>query len=159
MTPLEFTTTRLHVSPVRVTPNLLSDLANWLSPAVTQYLPPDLVVAGPVDAGAWLARLMRGGMVHMVHKDQKLIGFLTVHRQEAGHMMIGYLFAQSTWGQGLASELLRGLIDQLAQTKWSGEILGGVDPNNPASAAVLRKAGFTKTHSDRPGTDFYALRL
>lgn len=71
------------------------------------------------------------------------IGLLILSRPQPGsaERHIGYLLAQSAWGQGLASELLRAVQDMF---RASGVVLsGGVMDENAASARVLEKAGFT----------------
>ena len=68
---------------------------------------------------------------------------------------IGYLLAEAAWGKGYATELLEGYVSSLA----GGPpvlLVGGVEIDNPASARVLEKAGFTKSTSQSSGeTDVY----
>lgn len=55
---------------------------------------------------------------------------------------LGYMFARHAWGQGLATELLAGLIASVAT--WAPlRLVGGVSKANPASARVLEKLGFS----------------
>ena len=69
---------------------------------------------------------------------------------------IGYSFAEDVWGQGLATELLAGLIDWARTQPTIHTLTGGVDPNNRASVRVLEKSGFRRV-SDDDETAIYQL--
>jgi ribosomal-protein-alanine N-acetyltransferase len=74
-------------------------------------------------------------------------------------LRIGYLFAESTWGQGMATELVSGLIDW-AQTRLRIHTLtGGVDPANRASVRVLEKCGFELIGDPDPGAVAYQIEI
>jgi SAM-dependent methyltransferase len=64
---------------------------------------------------------------------------------------IGYLFAESAWGRGLATELVWGLIAWAGTQPGIRTLTGGVDPQNRASARVLEKCGFAVI--DEPDAD------
>ena len=55
---------------------------------------------------------------------------------------LGYLLAQSVWGQGLASELIAGLVNWCREQVDIASLAGGVARDNPASKRVLEKNGF-----------------
>ena len=63
-------------------------------------------------------------------------------------LRIGYVVGRSFWGQGLASELVAGLVNWAAGQPVVDALIGEVDPDNPASARVLRKAGFTQIQTE-----------
>lgn len=72
---------------------------------------------------------------------------------------IGYLIDENAWGKGVATELLRGLVDAV-QTLAPVKIVGAVSKENPASARVLQKAGFQLRSSQfTPEMDVYGLDL
>ncbi len=55
---------------------------------------------------------------------------------------VGYVLAESAWGQGYASELLCGFVAQWDARRPAARLLAGVDRDNAASRRVLEKAGF-----------------
>ena len=59
---------------------------------------------------------------------------------DQGQVAVGYLLAESAWGQGFASEVMLGL------AAWARDqgltLFAGVSTDNPASVRVLEKAGF-----------------
>lgn len=57
-------------------------------------------------------------------------------------LRIGYLFAESAWGRGLATELVSGVTAWARTRPGIRTLTGGVDPANRASARVLEKCGF-----------------
>ena len=57
-------------------------------------------------------------------------------------LRIGYLFAESAWGRGLATELVSGVIAWARTQPGIRTLTGGVDRDNQPSARVLEKCGF-----------------
>lgn len=57
-------------------------------------------------------------------------------------LRLGYVLAESAWGEGLASELVGGLVDWARSEPSIETISGGVAKDNAASARVLLKNGF-----------------
>ena len=55
---------------------------------------------------------------------------------------LGYLLAEDSWGQGMASELVEGFVSWCREQTSISSIAGGVALNNPASKRVLQKNGF-----------------
>lgn len=74
---------------------------------------------------------------------------------------IGYLLAESAWGQGLASELIEGLVRWCRAQASIQSLAGGVERDNLASARVLEKNGFRLARSNEPNTGelLFELRL
>ena len=160
MTEIDFAFESDRLSVVSLDADIDIDVvAAIISPNVTEHLPPDLQTSPDTDPAMWLARLRAGGDVFSVIANKTLIGFLTLHRQSAGEIMIGYLFGQQHWGKGYASELAKGFVANLKQQGWQGKIQGGVDAGNPASAAVLKKAGFASIGPGPSGVEFFQLEL
>ena len=57
---------------------------------------------------------------------------------------IGFIFARSVWGEGIASEALRAVIAR-AFAIGMKEITADVDPRNARSVACLERLGFIRT--------------
>lgn len=57
---------------------------------------------------------------------------------------LGYWFAREHWGKGYATEAARAVV-RLARVLGHRELVAGHFIDNPASGAVLRKAGFVPT--------------
>lgn len=101
---------------------------------------------------AWLLRTeqnyqLRGyGMAALLARDGgALLGFCgLVHPGGQPQAEIKYAFKRSCWGQGLASEAARGLLDYGGRVLGLGEIIATVDPEHLASQRVLVKAGMRR---------------
>ena len=72
---------------------------------------------------------------------------------------LGYLLAESSWGKGLASELVEGFVRWCREQISISSITGGVALDNPASATVLQKNGFRLSHEDAVAQDEHTYRL
>jgi len=120
---------------------LEADLSDILSPAVLAPLPPPMAL-GPGGIKAWInARASEAHVLTIRFAGQpNIIGLLILAGDETT-LHLGYLLSEAVWGQGLASELVAGLVRALPS---GTRLIGGVDPGNPASARVLEKAGFTR---------------
>ncbi len=156
---IAFQSDRLAIAPLVVADARIAATAGFVTKAVTAHLPARLQIEGPVDAEAWIDLLSEGGEVHSVDLEGDLVGFLTLHWQGSDQVMVGYLFAENAWGRGLASELVRGLVAHLQGLGWRGRVTGGVARDNPASAAVLLKAGFSEDGHGPDGVDFHSLDI
>jgi [ribosomal protein S5]-alanine N-acetyltransferase len=77
--------------------------------------------------------------------DGELIGTLGLSETHTGALRLGYAYAQSSWGQGFASEALSAVITWAGNHLADREIYGEVFHDNPASARVLAKAGFVES--------------
>ncbi len=74
--------------------------------------------------------------------DKELVGAIGFTLDERGDAELGYWVAREAWGQGLATEALRRLIRHLFADLGMTRLWAMVHPDNPASKAVLAKAGF-----------------
>ncbi|MFM8348931.1 MAG: GNAT family N-acetyltransferase [Bacteroidota bacterium] len=83
---------------------------------------------------AWTVRLKPYG---------RLIGSIGLVKSEA-EWQVGYVFSPTSWGKGLASEVLIGLLG-LIKGHLNEPIVSYVHQENPASSRVLEKAGFIRT--------------
>jgi RimJ/RimL family protein N-acetyltransferase len=154
----EFETSRLRVHHWRASlddgPRLKTlhlELAEMLTPDVLQHLPPPLQITNAPNAIAkWVLARDAESDVFAVREQnsETLLGLLIlVEFQEPGGTLdihLGFLFAQTAWGKGYASELITGLVQRANTQSRPIQLLGGVAKTNPASARVLQKAGFER---------------
>ncbi|MDC0737971.1 GNAT family N-acetyltransferase [Cognatishimia sp. SS12] len=145
---------------------LEADLAKLLTDDVLQFLPPPLQLSeGRNQIADWVSMQTDEGDTFLVQDRHsgRVLGLLILadFKDSSGaiQLHIGYLFAQDAWGKGYATELVKGLI-AAAPMGQKVTLLGGVGRNNPGSAKVLLKAGFT-VDSDLSDseTEMYALPL
>ena len=170
MTAPAFETQRLKVRPWDSTlaetssrAALESALSELLTPAVLKHLPDPLQLSASVSIAHWIdARAAQSDVLLVASKaSDTLIGLMILSKSTAptDPIHIGYLLAQSAWGQGLASELVGGLVATL-KDHGPACLIGGVEPSNPASAKVLLKAGFARQNAlSTPDADIYRLDL
>ena len=98
-------------------------------------------------AASWIAeRDQEGVTLHVLDGASKTpIGLMILVESEnegVGQCVrIGYLLAESAWGRGYGSELLKGFIGWCRTVKISS-VIGGVARDNGASQRVLEKNGF-----------------
>lgn len=151
----QFTTARLSVHSWRSTiddiqarQTLEDSLSAILSDSVLDHLPAPLQldhqkggVSSWIDARAEESQVL---LVSWKHSGE-LIGLVILasnsEAAESPVIHIGYMLAETAWGQGIASELLRGFVAAV-RNEGPTRLVGGVGLNNPASARVLQKAGF-----------------
>lgn len=76
-----------------------------------------------------------------------LIGAIGAHARGEDGFEVGYWFGRPYWGQGFATEALKGF---LSQARRLGELRAGHFIDNPASGRVLEKGGFAYTGETRP---------
>ncbi|KUF12712.1 GNAT family N-acetyltransferase [Pseudoponticoccus marisrubri] len=172
MMPGRFETARLCVTPWGPR---LSDgagraalevaLARLLSPAVTAHLPPALHPGtGAAAMAEWIAARRAESEVFLVEDKAtgQLLGLLILAGGEESKppvLHLGYLLAEVAWGQGYATEVLRGVVEAVS-ARGPALLLAGVDPANPASARVLVKAGFQRDPALSTGpSEMYRLDL
>lgn len=81
-------------------------------------------------------------------EDQGIVGSIGLrHRQdvEERNMELGYWVAESAWGRGVGRVAVVGFVEWAwTAWPWMQRIEAGVFSGNPASDAVLRKAGFER---------------
>jgi len=130
------------------------DLAGMLTPDVLHHLPPPLQITDAPDAIAkWITDRDTESDVFTIRAQtsETLLGLLILaefQQPDGPHdihdIHLGFMFAQSAWGKGYASELIAGLVQWAREQPRPIHLLGGVAKTNPASARVLQKAGFTR---------------
>jgi RimJ/RimL family protein N-acetyltransferase len=97
-------------------------------------------VAGKVDI--FLARAACGTAYHWaILVDGAFAGAIGGYKIKDG-WDIGYWLGEPYWGRGLASEIVSALTDHIQSHAPDAALTACVFIDNPASARVLRKAGF-----------------
>ncbi len=146
--------------------DLLSSVSQIMSPEVTRALPHGWQnLNTPEQVENWIKERKTDSFFYAVSLEatQQLIGFLFLYPEhsmkEKYDLRIGYLLAASTWGKGLGSELLSGLVHWGKNTGKINSLSGGVEKDNIASIKVLEKNGFQKAvDNDMPeGTLLYSI--
>lgn len=74
-------------------------------------------------------------------------------------LRVGYLLAESFWGQGLGSELVAGLVTWSRSQDSIRTLSAGVEAKNQASRRILVKNGFTQVTDSDDGELIYRLEL
>ena len=100
-------------------------------------------------AGAPAARAAGEDYVYAVTRDGAVIGTVGLARRPSGDIAIGYMLARAAWGHGYMSEAVGAVMDEARDTLALTRCVADVYTDNPASAAVLRKAGFQWTGTDK----------
>lgn len=160
---ISFETQRLVVAEVSVDLSLteravlIEQIPNILTPLVVENLPPYFhgIVSCKL-ATAWLDRmLLESRLLQVKSKAHELIGFLFAYVDNESDAHMGYLLREEYWGKGLASELLKSFIEEVAKTESWSKLIGGVEKSNVASANLLKKLGFTEQSVNDSGVSFY----
>ncbi|CRL13264.1 GNAT family N-acetyltransferase [Phaeobacter italicus] len=142
------------------------ELAALFDPEVVCHLPPVFHAAqDDAERRSRLAGLSREAeVVALARRDlprRPCVGLLILSHAAAAAdtgentCHLGYLFAKSAWGAGLASELISALQRHLAVGP-TVKVCGGVEPDNHASARVLEKAGFQRDSDGAGGEIRYS---
>jgi len=165
---LSFTTSRLNVFeissniPQSDIQHLLSSIPTLLTPNVVKNLPAYFHgIESQADALIWLKKLMSESRLFAVSLQglDQTIGFLFAYIENSGDVHIGYLLGEEYWGQGLASELLQGFIDQTTLKENWISLIAGVEISNHASLKLLLKLGFIEYSVGEGGVVFYKYTL
>ena len=167
-----FSTERLNVTnwadalsqPERRT-EIERDITAILTEPVLRHLPEPLALADKPDAvSSWVSDRAAESDVFLIEvRGGGLIGLLLLAPGEVAvsgdDQHLGYLLAEAAWGKGYATELVRGLVDALSKFE-TARLMGGVGTDNPASAHVLKKCGFTRSEElSTRETDIYVRQL
>ncbi|GLX79902.1 ferrichrome ABC transporter substrate-binding protein [Thalassotalea insulae] len=165
---LLFSTSRLSVfellsdTPQDDLSNLLALVPELLTPKVVENLPPYFHgINSAADAKEWLERMMSESRLFVVkQKDaDAIIGFVFAYVENDSAAHIGYLLGEAYWRQGLASELLKAFVVQVAQTESWDKLIAGVERSNQASSALLEKLGFVEQSMSEEQVKFYQYPL
>ena len=128
--------------------DMVQSVITILTPRVTQSLPESWHGEYTVDrASRWIAdRDQEGATLLVLDSASKTpIGLMILFESEdegVGRCVrIGYSLAESAWGRGYGSELLKGFVDW-CRTVDISSVIAGVARENRPSQRVLEKNGF-----------------
>jgi len=167
----EFETERLIVGPwhevaARLAVDLAEVVAELLTVRTTVALPESWQGDHSVESATdWINERDADASMLLVTEaaSRKPVGILVVSEVPlpcAGiDLRIGYLLAESTWGRGLATELVSGLVAWANSQSRIHTLTGGVDAANRASVRVLEKCGFGLIDDSDDGTDLYQRKV
>lgn len=96
-------------------------------------------------AAEWLASAIAGeeGIVFAIERSGALIGCTGYRAFGDDHAELGYWIGKPYWGMGYASEAVRALILHAFETGGFAYLTAGHFSDNPASARIIAKFGFT----------------
>ncbi len=90
----------------------------------------------------WLEKMINirpeEGEDFVIEHQGRVIGKVGLHR----FPMIGYILHPDYWGQGMASEALRVVLDRAFAIHHLPAVMADVDPDNMASLRLLDRLGF-----------------
>ncbi|HYE43713.1 MAG TPA: GNAT family N-acetyltransferase [Caulobacteraceae bacterium] len=105
---------------------------------------------GLPQAEAWLwnaasqDRTLHNSFV-IEHEDDGVVGVLGLFHDEDPYPELGYWIGKPWWGRGFATEAVEGVLLWASKTWRKRAVTAGHFTDNPASGAVLSKAGFLYT--------------
>ena len=76
------------------------------------------------------------------NKDHDFIGTVALIVDKEDHYEIGYRFLRDQWGNGYATESVKGLVELVRSIDSINNLIAYADLRNPASQNVLTKIGF-----------------
>ena len=144
-------TTRLRVRPLAA-----ADLDDLMAvngdPEVTRFLP-YTAWSAPADAQAWLERMKAMQevgtgcqLVISLSETDKAVGTILLFRydEQSARVELGYALAKEYWGQGIAYEAARALLNTAFRKLSIRRVEAEVQPENLASSALLIRLGFVR---------------
>ncbi len=160
---IAFETARLRVAEIDDESAAAAALVQVLSPNVAAPLPPSLQTIDSVNAAAaWIAGTAPDERLLAVRRadDDDIVGFVIL-RLDGGAAHIGYFLAEDQWGQGLGSELVRGLVAWAEGADAVSQLIGIAADDNAASIATMKRAGFVRdeTVETTPGMVAFSRRV
>ncbi len=78
----------------------------------------------------------------VLKEQQELIGAIAAFISEEGRYEMGYNISKKYWGNGYTTEALKKVLEYLSKDVGIHKFMCAHDYLNPASGAVMRKAGF-----------------
>lgn len=139
-----------------------------LTPEVTKSLPDGWQQIKELDKAInWIkGRAEESAFLTIQHLDSlAVVGFLFLYESYASDnrldLRLGYLLAESVWGRGLGSELIKGLVNWCEHQSDVKSLSGGVEVNNIGSIKILEKNGFDLLDSEEKSENivFYKKRF
>jgi len=97
-----------------------------------------------------------------IRNTEEIIGVVKLVQIADNQFEIGYMLLPEYWGRGYASEMTERMMKLANEQQFAGELIGIVDPLNPASIRVLTKFGFELFQTgqiDGLNAEYYSLKL
>ena len=101
------------------------------------------------DAERWLEIVNRHEFKFNIFLDDNLIGGVGLSLDEDEFYELGYWLGVDYWGQGYATEAVKGLLDRAITKLQSPKIKANVYKGNTASAKVLEKTDLRKWEKEK----------
>lgn len=137
--------------------DLLENVLSIMTPKVTKDLPDGWQnISTTEKAESWIKERKDDSYFYAIQllENKEIIGFLFLYTEdeitEYIDLRLGYLLAESSWGKGIGSELIGGLVEWCKKQKEISSISGGVEINNIGSIRILEKNGFQKIEDELP---------
>jgi len=148
--------------------NLEECVINILTAEVTKSLPEGWQsINTSSDAQKWIEDRDEESNLLTVEllTTKEIIGFIFLYelnsKENSLDLRFGYLLSEKSWGKGLGTELVKGLVKWCEAMGTINSISGGVEIDNIGSIRVLEKTGFSPSTIDSPSEDviFYELKF
>lgn len=100
----------------------------------------------PAYADKWISESadQNSGARWVIERRSDAVVVVVIGIGGTGIHDLGFWFGKDHWGQGYATEAVTAVADYSLNTLGAGRLKAGVFIENPASARVLEKAGFTE---------------
>ena len=139
---------------------LIESILKVLTPKSTKFLPEGWQnIKTFDDANLWLTQRCEESSFFIVElqNTKEIIGFLFLYELESQNncsdLKFGYVLSETTWGRGLGTELIEGLVRWAENDGSISSISGGVSNSNTGSIRVLEKNGFIPVNLDSNKND------
>jgi RimJ/RimL family protein N-acetyltransferase len=138
---------------------LVGIVASMMTASVTRALPAGWQGGFTQQrAQEWISERDRegAGLVAVERSSATPVGLLMLHQSGASEragvdVRIGYLLAETSWGRGLGSELVEGLVEWAHARPDIHSLIAGVAADNQASIRILKKTGFVSIDAEADG--------
>lgn len=132
---------------------------NWTNdPEVTRFLtwkPHQNIEVTKAVIGSWLKDYKSSGRCHwgiVLKGGSEPVGNIAVVASNGLHWAeLGYCLSRAHWGQGLVTEAVRAVLAYLFEQVGVERVLARHDVDNPASGAVMQKAGLRFEETEPEG--------
>ena len=107
-------------------------------------------------AREWIAERDQEGKTLLVIERSSAapIGLLVLFEDDSHSLRIGYMISEAVWGNGYATELMRGFVDWCRNARIRS-VTAGVAPANLASQRVLLNCGFSRSSRDEDSAELF----
>ena len=143
---VDFKTELLHIRPFSESDRVVMGEILTNGEIAKTYMLPDF--ASDVAVDRMFARFLELSQrddryVAGIYLGEELIGFLNDVENNGKRIELGYVITPGHWGNGYATQMLRGAVEDLFSRGYR-EVVAGAFEENKASIRVMGKAGMTK---------------